>query len=277
MKPITMFRIPPWAERIAREPLVHFLVLGALIFGADAAITRVRGGERDIVVPQELRKEVRATFAAAAKREPSDAELRPLLARWVDNEILYREGLALGLDKGDPAMRERVIFKALNVVQAGIVMPRIDDAGLRAWFGSNHARYDVAGRVSFDEAVPSADATPDSLRRFVAALNGQATPELESGLRVFKQRPRDTVVQAYGEAFASELEQLKPGVWATVASSGGLRAVKLNETIPGGKVRYEDVRDRVYQDWRDDTAARLTSQAVRSLAKRYSIRAGDAT
>lgn len=277
MKPITMFRIPPWAERIAREPLVHFLVLGALIFGADAAITRVRGGERDIVVPQELRKEVRATFAAAAKREPSDAELRPLLARWVDNEILYREGLALGLDKGDPAMRERVIFKALNVVQAGIVMPRIDDAGLRAWFGSNHARYDVAGRVSFDEAVPSADATPDSLRRFVAALNGQATPELESGLRVFKQRPRDTVVQAYGEAFASELEQLKPGVWATVASSGGLRAVKLNETIPGAKVRYEDVRDRVYQDWRDDTAARLTSQAVRSLAKRYSIRAGDAT
>jgi hypothetical protein len=125
--------------------------------------------------------------------------------------------------------------------------------------------------------MPSADATPDSLRRFVAALNGQATPELESSLRVFKQRPRDSVVQAYGESFASGLEQLAPGTWATVASSSGLRAVKLSESIPGTRVRYEDVRDRVYQDWKDDTAAHLTSQAVRALGQRYRIRAGDAS
>ena len=275
MKPINMFRLPPWAERVTREPLVHFLVLGALIFGADAALTRVRGSDGDIRVPDEVRKEVRSSFAAAAKREPTDAELKPLLARWVDNEILYREGLALGLDKGDPAMRERVIFKALNVVQAGIVLPRVDDAGLRAWFAANHARYDVAGRVSFDEAVPSADATPDSLRKFVAALNSEATPELESSLRVFKQRPRDTIVQAYGEAFASELGRLKPGSWATVASSSGLRAVRLNESVPGTTARYEDVRDRVYQDWKDETSAQLTRQAVRNLGQRYRIRSGD--
>ncbi len=276
MTPIHHFRLPPWAERVVREPLVHFLVLGALIFGADAAITRVRGSDRDILVPAEIRNEVRATFAAAVKRDPTEAELKPLLARWVDNEILYREGLALGLDKGDPAMRERVIFKALNVVQAGVVLPHIDDAGLRAWFDANHARYDVAGRISFDEAVPSADATPESLRRFVSALNGDTVPELESSLRVFKQRPRDTVVQAYGEAFARELEQLHPGAWATVASSGGLRAVRLNEAVAGTTVRYEAVRDRVYQDWKDDTSARLTSQAVRTLGQRYRIRVGDA-
>jgi hypothetical protein len=275
MKPIPMFRLSPWAERVAREPLIHFLVLGALIFGADAALTRVRGSDGDIRVPDEVRKEVRSTFAAAARRDPTEAELKPLFARWIDNEILYREGLALGLDKGDPAMRERVIFKALNVVQAGIVLPRIDDAGLRAWFAANHARYDVAGRVSFDEAVPSADATPDSLRRFVAALNGQQAPELESSLRVFKQRPRDTIVQAYGEAFASALDRLQPGSWATVASSGGLRAVRLTESVAGTTVRYEDVRDRVYQDWKDDTSARLTTQAVRTLGQRYRIRGGD--
>jgi hypothetical protein len=277
MNPIHNLRLPPWADRVAREPLVHFVLLGALIFGADAMLTRVRGSDGDIVVPDAVRQDVRATFAAAARREPTDAELKPLLARWVDNEILYREGLALGLDKGDPAMRERVIFKALNVVQAGVVLPRIDDAGLRAWFAANHARYDVPGRISFDEAVPSSDATPDSLRRFVAALNGQAEPELESSLRVFKQRPRDTVVQAYGAGFAGELERLPPGVWSTVASSGGLRAVRLGDVVPGAQARYEDVRDRVYQDWKDDTSARLTSQAVRALGQRYRIRAGDAS
>ena len=272
-----MFRLPPWAERIAREPLVHFVLLGALIFGADAVLTRVRGSDGEILVPEQVRRDVRASLAAAARREPSETEMKPLLARWVDNEILYREGLALGLDKGDPAMRERVIFKALNVVQAGVVLPRIDDAGLRAWFAAHHARYDIAGRISFDEAVPSADAMPDSLRRFVAALNGDATPELESSLRVFKQRPRDTIVQAYGEDFAVALEQLKPGTWTTVASSGGLRAVRLGEVAAGTTVRYEEVRDRVYQDWKDDTSARLTTQAVRALGRRYRIRDAEAS
>ena len=70
-----------------------------------------------------MRKEAHDTFVATAKREPTEAEMRQFLARWLDNEVLYREGLALGLDKGDPAMRERVIFKALNVVQAGVVLP----------------------------------------------------------------------------------------------------------------------------------------------------------
>lgn len=268
-------RLPAWARRLLREPLVHFLFLGALIFAADAGLTAVRGGERDIAVPEEVRKEARATFVASAKREPTAAEMRVLLARWLDNEILYREGLALGLDKGDPAMRERVIFKALNVVQAGIVMPHVDEAGLRAWFEAHRVRYDIPGRVSFDEAVPVGDAPPESLRKFVAALNGQGTPELESSLRVFKQRPRDTVVQAYGESFASALEQFKPGEWTVIASSNGLRAVRLDTATPGRKVDYTEVRDKVFQDWKDDTAGRLTSEAVRKLGRHYRVRAGD--
>jgi hypothetical protein len=257
-----------------REPLVHFLVLGLLIFGADALLTAVRGSERDIVVPDAIRKEVRATFVASVRRDPSDAEMKQLLARWVDNEILYREGLALGLDKGDPAMRERVIFKALNVVQAGVVLPRIDDAGLAAWFEANRARYDVPARISFDEAVPAGDAPPESLRKFVAALNGEGTPDLDSSLRMFKQRPRDTIVQAYGEPFAKALEALKPETWAVVESSAGLRAVRVNAVVAGRRASFEEVRDRVYQDWKDDTSARLTSEAVRQLGKHYRIRAG---
>lgn len=268
-------KLPAWAQRVAREPLVHFVVLGALVFGADAALTGVRGGERDIVVPQEVRKEVRDTFVASARREPSDAEMKQLLARWVDNEILYREGLALGLDRGDPAMRERVIFKALNVVQANIVMPRIDDAGLAQWFEANRSRYDVPARVSFDEAVPAGDAPPESLRKFVAALNGGGAPELESSLRVFKQRPRDTVVQAYGEGFTAALETLPPQQWAVIESNAGLRAVRLDAVVPGRRATFDEARDRVYQDWKEDTAARLTSRAVRDLGKRYRIRAGN--
>jgi len=274
MNPLSRIPTPPWLATLLREPLFHFVVIGALIFGADAALTAVRGGERDITVPAAVRKEAHDTFVANAKREPTPAEMRQFLARWLDNEVLYREGLALGLDKGDPAMRERVIFKALNVVQAGVVLPSIDEKGLAAWFEANRKRYDVPTRLTFDEAVPSGDTAPESLRRFVEALNGQGTPELEASLRSFKQRPRDTVAAAYGEPFAAKLEELAPGTWTALESSTGLRAVRLQERKEGRKATYGDVRDTVYQDWKDDMAGKLTSQAVRELARKYRVQDG---
>jgi len=274
MNPLSRLSTPPWLATLLREPLFHFVVIGALIFGADAALTALRGGERDIVVPASVRKEAHDTFVAAAKREPTAAEMRQFLARWLDNEVLYREGLALGLDKGDPAMRERVIFKSLNVVQASIVLPTIDDKGLAAWFEANRKRYDVPTRLTFDEAVPSGDTAPESLRRFVEALNGQGTPELDASLRSFKQRPRDTIASAYGEPFAAQLEQLAPGAWTVLESSTGLRAVRLTERKQGREATYSEVRDNVYQDWKDEVAGQLTSQAVRELARKYRVRDG---
>lgn len=269
------FPTPPWLARLLREPLFHFVVLGGLLFALDAALTAVRGGERDIVVPAAVRKEAHDTFVATARREPAETEMRQLLARWLDNEILYREGLALGLDKGDPAMRERVIFKALNAVQAGVVLPSIDEAALEAWFEAHRARYDVPARLTFDEAVLAGDTPPQDLRRFVAALNGQGTPALDASLRTFRKRPRATIVDTYGEAFAQALEQAKTGAWTLIESSSGLRAVRLQEQTPGSSPAYREVRDTVYQDWKDELAGRLTSQAVRALGRKYRVRDGE--
>ena len=274
MNPFSRIPTPPWLATLLREPLFHFVVIGALIFGADAALTALRGGERDIVVPAAVRKEAHDTVVATAQREPPEAELRQVLARWLDNEVLYREGLAVGLDKGDPAMRERVIFKALNVVQAGVVLPTIDEKGLAAWFEANRKRYDVPTRLSFDEAVLAGDTPPENLRRFVDALNGQGKPEADASLRSFKQRPRDTVVDAYGEAFAAKLEQLAPGAWTALESSTGLRAVRLQERKLGREATYGEVRDNVYQDWKEDMSGKLTSQAVRELSRKYRIQNG---
>ena len=272
MKLLQPFPTPRWLAHLLHEPLFHFIVLGALVFGADALVTAVRGEERAITVPASVRKEAHDTFLATAHREPTDAELRQFLGRWVDNEILYREGLALGLDKGDPAMRERVIFKALNVVQAGVVLPPIDEAGLRAWFEANRKRYDVPARLTFDEAVLAGDTPPEDLRQFVAALNGGGTPALDASLRSFRQRPRETITAAYGEAFAQALDSAVPGTWTVRASSSGLRAVRLQERSGGRTAAYGEVRDTVYQDWKDDVSGKLTSQAVHELGRKYRVR-----
>ena len=113
-------RVPDWM----REPLLHFLLIGAALFALDGVLAARQDDPRHIVVGAAVDAEARQTFQAARGRPPTGDELRALRQVWIDNEVLYREGIAMGLDKGDTAIRERVIFKALSMVDAGTKRPR---------------------------------------------------------------------------------------------------------------------------------------------------------
>lgn len=264
----------PW-RGLAREPLLHFLGLGLLIFAADGLLSAQRGDPQTIVVSADVRKESAETFKSGMKRDPSPADLKILVERWVDNEVLYREGLALGLDRGDSGIRERVIFKALSLTQSGLSLPKIDRDGLRQWFDARRARYDAPARVDFMEAVVGIERSAESLKPFVAALNGRgkgaAEVEVESSLRVFKDRPRGNVVQGYGEAFAAALERATPGEWQALASADGLRVVRLVQWTAAVPARFEAIEEAVYRDWKDDTMAQLTTRAVREMGKKFRV------
>ncbi len=93
--------------------------------------------------------QARQVFKAARGREPNEDELYALRRVWLDNEVLYREGLALQVDKGDTAIRERVIFKALSVVDAGLKLPPFDDKLLREWFEQQPRQVRRAGALRF--------------------------------------------------------------------------------------------------------------------------------
>ena len=262
-----------WLQRTLREPLTHFIVLGALIFVADYFLLSVRGDPQEIVITKETYDQARGAFVAGMKREPSAAELKVLTDRWVDNEVLFREGLALGMDRGDQAMKDRVVFKVLTATQSGLALPKIDEAGLRQWFESRRDQYDLPMRLSFEEAVLSAsDSTPEKLKKFVTALNGQQAPEMEGSLRIFKDRPRPSLVQSYGAAFADALAKQTLGTWVVLESQEGYRAVRLTELTPGRAVSYEEMRERVYTDWKEITSSDLTKNAIREIAKKYRIR-----
>jgi hypothetical protein len=262
-----------WLQRALREPLTHFIVLGALIFAADAFFLSVRGDPQEIVISKETYAEARGAFVAGMKREPTAAELKVLTDRWVDNEVLFREGLALGMDRGDQAMKDRVVFKVLTATQSGLALPKIDEAGLREWFESRRDQYDLPARLSFEEAVISvSDSTPEKLKKFVTALNGQQVPELEASLRVFKDRPRPSLDQSYGAAFADALEKQTTGTWVVLESKEGYRALRLTELTPARAVSYDEMRERVYTDWKEITSSQLTKNAIREIAKKYRIR-----
>lgn len=263
---------PAFLKQAAREPLLHFLLLGLLIFGVDHVVNARRDDPQTITIAPAVEKEARDIFTAGMKREPSPSDMKKLLDRWVDNEILYREGLALGLDRGDTTIRERVIFKALSVTQASLSLPRIDEAGLRTWFEARHERYDAPTRYDFMEAVILGDSTAPGVQAFVTALNADAPSDTQSDLRVFKDRPRANLLESYGNDFTAALDKAKPGEWLAVPSATGLRVVRLDSIQPGSPARFEDIKETVFQDWKDDTMALMTSQAVREMGRKYAVR-----
>lgn len=256
---------------LLREPLLHFLVVGALLFGIDHVTARGRDNPQMIVIGPEVDRDARAIFRSSLGREPTPQEMTTLRERWIDNEVLYREGLALRVDQGDNAIRERVIFKSLNVMQANLALPKVDDAGLRTWYAKNRGNYEEPARFDFQEAVLIGDSSPAAASKLIEALSRGVQGNTQSGLRIFKARPRGNLVTSYGAEFTAALEQMPVGQWRALPSKEGLRVVRLDSTTAAETVAYETVQGRVYQDWKDLTLQDMRTAAVRDLGRKYTV------
>ncbi len=259
---------PSWL----REPLLHFVVLGALLFVADHRLFERSDDPRTIVVGAEVDAEAIEVFKAARSRDPSAVELVALRQVWLDNEVLYREGLALQVDKGDTAIRERVIFKALNLIDANVKLPAFDDKLLRAWFEANRAKYDAPARYDFQEAVLTTDLSEAALRALADGLNAGTPGDTKANLRIFRGRPHANLVLSYGAQFATALEAAAPGEWRVLAARDGWHAVRLDRITPAQPAAFEPLRGMVQQDWTDAVLAEQRSAAVRMLAGKYRLK-----
>jgi len=271
-RPVAPARPPsPWRGWL-REPLLHFIVLGGLLFAVDHALSAGKVDDaHQIVVTADVDSEAVETFEAARGRKPNTEELAALHQVWLDNEVLYREGLAMQVDKGDTAIRERVIFKALSVVDSNVKLPPVDDQVLRAWFEAHRDKYDEPARFDFEEAALSGSNSEATVREFVAALNHGTPGDAKAGLRVFKARPHSNLVDSYGAEFAKSLEATAPGSWQAMQTRDGWRAMRLDATTPPKPAVFELVRGVVLQDWTDAKAAEQRTAAVRALAKKYKV------
>ena len=270
-KPITALRtqrVPEWLK----EPLLHFVILGGVLFLADHLLFERRGDPRTIFVGNDVDGEQREMFKLSRGRDPNDQERAAMHRVYLDNEVLYREGLALQVDKGDQAIRERVIFKALSIIDANVKLPQIDDKGLEAWFEKNRSKYDQPARYSFDEAALSGDNSEPAVSAFVAALNSGTPGDAKAGLRVFKGRPVESLVPSYGADFPTQLDAAPiGGEWRALHTSSGWRAIRVNEVVPAKPAVFKEVRNNVFADWKDVTAADLRTAAVRAMGKKYKV------
>ncbi|MDB5970422.1 MAG: hypothetical protein JWQ90_2872 [Hydrocarboniphaga sp.] len=261
-------RFPAWM----REPLLHFVLLGGVLFAADHVISSRAGDPHVIVIDEKVDAEARDVFEKARGRAPNEDELYALRKVWLDNEVLYREGLKMQVDRGDPAIRDRVIFKALSNIDASVKMPPITDKMLKDWLESHRDKYDEPARYDFNEAVLSGERSESTVRAFTEALNRGQPGDSQAGLRVFTGRPLSNVEQSYGADFAKALAGTAAGHWHALSAKDGWHVVQLTVITPAKAADFDSLRGVLSADLTDATLAEQRSAAVRALAKEYTIK-----
>jgi hypothetical protein len=256
-----------------REPLLHFIVLGAVLFAADHIIAGRADDPHTIAVDASVDLPARELFRQEHGRDPNAEELHSLRRRWLDNEVLYREGIAMQLDKGDPAIRDRVIFKVREMIESGLGTPIFDEKTLRDWFARNRAKYDQPPAYSFREWALTGDASEATARALVVRLNsGASSGNDQAGMRVLTDRPRDSLVQAYGKEFVASLEASPQNEWRVLKSKTGLHVVRVDSVVPAVPADFDKIGGTVLQDWIDTTMAEERDAAVLAMEKRYTVK-----
>jgi hypothetical protein len=265
--------------RLSREPLVHFLLLGLLLFLLYAALGG-SGGDRSIRVDDKVVAGLTAKFEATWQRPPTADELDKLVDAYVRDEIFYREGIALGLDRDDPTIKRRVSQKFAVLAEETEAAEPPTDAELEAWLKTHSDRYAEPALVSFEQVMVdpaqhggSIEAALQAARKALAA---GAEPANVSASRMLPPRfdlfPLDLVERDLGPDFARKLIGLLPGQWEGPVRSGyGLHLVRVDKRIAGRVPPLADVRKPVARDFEADRRTRAADAHYRRIKDDYRI------
>jgi PPIC-type PPIASE domain len=258
------------ARLLWREPLLHFVLLGALIFGVDALLHPPPKDDKVITVTKAMRQSFIDNFDEDKSRVPSDAELEKMIESWVASEILYREGKALGVDRGDDMIRDRVAFKLQLLIFDQIRVSQPTEDQLRAWFADNHERFDEQERVGFYLTPPTDEMTAQRQLEEIQAQH--ESEDLQKQTRAILGRPVASLAPSFGEGFRDALLALPLGEWKVLQSKDGWHVVRLDSRRPGVLASLDDVRDEAIRIWLTDETRKRAWEAVSRLKAAYNVR-----
>jgi hypothetical protein len=267
--------------KLFKDPLVHFLLIGAVLF----AIAAMRGqpvttGRDRIVVTAEQVEQARAAASALQGRPPTNEELADLVEPLVRDEIMYREALALDLDENDDEVRRRLIEKMSYLTQDTADPEAGSEQALREFYEARADVFTIPALVSFDQVFFSPGARGDSLEKDavagVAALRSGRAP-VEVGDRTplrdsYDDAPREQVAVLFGDELADALFASQPGEWTgPFRSDFGLHAVRLRSRSDPRLPPYDEIAARVAEEYGAERRREANEQAYRRMRARYDV------
>lgn len=262
-------------KRLCNEPLVQFLVIGAILFGLNALLTTNKQDPKNIIIDDARIAELSTIFTEGQGREPSSEELQRMLIKWTQNEIFYREALALKLDEGDDMIRNRMVLKLRNVLFNTAAVDEPSDREIQEYFDLNRNAYDRPARYDIEQFAlnTSAQVSASDAKALAAELGNKAVENAEDRrILRYDARPKSNLSSLLGDANASKLLAAAPQHWVPVSLEGQMWLARITNTYPAEPANIEDVRLRVIKDWRKLAGDYHLAQQAQTIAQKYSIK-----
>jgi hypothetical protein len=271
-------------KSVLREPLVHFLLLGALLF----AYFQWRGGGSGpggsrIVVTPGLVEHLSAGFARVWQRPPNEAELKGLVDDHVKEEIATREATAMGLDRDDTIIRRRLRQKLEFLVEDAVEQAPPSDAELQTWLDAHPQAFPGETRLALRQVYVSPTRRGPSAREYAERLFARLRT-VGAGAKIdalgdptilpseLPKGPLSEVTRVFGSDFAARVEAVAPGAWAgPLESPYGLHLVLVSEREAAARPPLASVRPLVERELLAERRTRQLQALYDRLLEKYTV------
>ena len=270
--------------KLLREPLAHFLLLGALLlFASNLVNRRTSGDTKKIVVTQGEIEHLEDTFTRAYQRPPNEEELTGLVRDFVREEVYYREALALGLDRGDAPIRQRLRQKMEFISEDVAAQTEPSEDQLRSYLNSHPDKFRLDQHFTFsqiylDPARHGRRLNADAQQMLAKLNNAAAKADLSTMGDPFLLEPSSQDVSArdvardFGEKFTAALGELPVGKWQGPVESGlGMHLVYVSKRTDGRIPQLIEVLDAVRREWANEYRLEANEKFYQGLLNRYTV------
>lgn len=265
---------------ILHSQLVHFFVLGSLIFTAYAMLD----DEPNVPAPDTINlTETEASrlvqkFSATWNRPPTVQELENLMQAWTLDEAYVREALALGLDRGDEVIRQRLAQKMRFLAESSAAALEADDTMLQSYLNAHPDLFMQPARLAFEQVILASDQDASEVFELLNDGADPATLGTSSLLPPsFPMSPAPVIDQTFGAGFHAALKDLPIGDWqGPVRSSYGQHLVVLTDRADPVLPPLSEIRARVEAEWRASKMAKIRESFGERLLTRYTVSLPDA-
>lgn len=275
-------------KRLIKEPLLHFLLIGAVMFAAYAWRNRAAPDEskiRQVRVSEEDVRWLKETWAKQWQREPTRDELRGLVTEFLKEELLAREAREMGLDQNDIVVRRRLAQKVEFLVQDTSQWVEPAENDLQRFYAAGPERFTEPARLSFTHVYFSrqkrqdaaADANADLARLRDPQFSAVGPQPSELGDRLlldsdFSNIDQQAVAGQFGERFATALFALPAGSWhGPIASGYGLHLVRVLSQTPARQREFAQIRLQVLDRWREQRRQESNREYFAGLLRKYDV------
>jgi hypothetical protein len=272
-------------KSLLREPLVHFIALGALLFAIHAWLNPATPdvASKEIAISEGRVRSLAENFRRTWQRAPTREELDGLIEAHVREEVMVRAALALGLDRDDAIIRRRLQQKVDFLIEEAALAEPASEAELMAYLQAHADKFRSAPRLSFEQVYldPARRGTrlADDAAALRARLAAGSTPPEQAGdrLQLLQSRyvdlSQDEIDRLFGEDFARALSALPVGQWAGPVNSGyGAHLVRIETLSPGKVPPLAEVRPQVEREWAHARRQAQARSAYEALRAKYTVR-----